>query len=596
MTDDADGNTLVSLSGKIWRFRPASERVIERLIQEHKLPPLLARILAARGLDPDHVEAHLNPRLRDSLPDPFSFKDMDKAATRIADAIQSRQKIALFGDYDVDGATSTALMARFLRFFGLGPTIHIPDRLLEGYGPNVPAFEQFVADKHDLIITLDCGVSGHAPLAVAADAGVDVVVLDHHMAPPELPKAAAIVNPNRLDESGQYGYLCAAGVTFITLIAISQRLKDHDVAVPNLLEWLDLVALGTVCDVVPMVDVNRAFVAQGLRVMAKRQNIGLKALGKVAGIDQAPTTYQAGFVFGPRLNAGGRIADSNLGTELLSTHDTDRAMDIVHELDGLNRERQEIEKHSVQEALGMVARDPDKFSHMIVLASRDWHAGVIGLIAARLKEQYHRPACIIALDENGKGKASGRSINGLDLGALVLNAKMAGLIADGGGHAMAAGFSIAEEKIDALLNFFQSEMKKQFGDTLPPPEISVDAILAPSGVQLSLAEQMQQLEPHGPGNATPKLVLGPVRLQRIDVVKEKHLRITFSDMTNLQRISVMAFQQNQSPLHKKLLELDSQQALGVLGSLKVNSWQGRKEAQFLADDIAVMTQETVERA
>ena len=567
---------------------PHDARLAQALAQNHGLDPLVAHILAARKVPSAKIAQHLTPKLRDWMPDPFAFRDMDKAAARIAQAVSNKEKVALFGDYDVDGATSTALMTRFLRHYGLEPTIHIPDRLLEGYGPNVPAFEQFVADKHDLIITLDCGVLAYEPLKVAAAGNVDVVVLDHHMAAPELPPAVAIVNPNRLDETAGHGYLAAVGVTFMALVATCQVLRQKNIETPDLREWLDLVALGTVCDVVPMVDLNRALVAQGLKVMSHRNNHGLRALSDVMGMDQTPSTYHAGFMIGPRINAGGRIANSSLGVTLLSStcpHDTFR---IAQELDGLNRERQAIEKHSVEEAMGMVAREIERFSHIIVLSSRDWHPGVIGLIAARLKEHYQRPACIIAIDQHGKGKASGRSITGLDLGALILKARLEGFIKEGGGHAMAAGFSLAEQDIPALYDFMHAQMLKDFGPELPAPEITVDATLALHAVQLPVVQQLQMLEPFGPGNPTPRLMLTNIRLQRIDIVKEKHLRLTVTDTSGQQRLGVMMFSQANSALHQALCALAPSQKIALLGSLKMNSWQGKQEAQFTADDIALV--------
>lgn len=588
--DDFDMNaeTLTSLTGKVWRFRNYNERLAQSLAQEHKLEPLVAAVLAGRNIPQEKIGAFLEPKLRDFLPDPFVFLDMDKAANRIADAVQNKEKVALFGDYDVDGATSTALMTRFLRHFGLDPTIHIPDRLLEGYGPNVPAFQQFVNDKHTLIITLDCGVVAYDPLRVASENNVDVVVLDHHMGAPELPQATAIVNPNRLDEKAGYTYMAAVGVTFVTLIAVCQILRQRNIDVPDLREWLDLVALGTVCDVVPVVDLNRAFVAQGLKIMGYRNNQGLRALADVVGLDQTPTSYHAGFMLGPRINAGGRIASSTLGVRLLSStcpHDT---LQIAQQLDDLNKERQAIEKHSVEEAMGMVAREPEKFSHIIVLASRDWHPGVIGLIAARVKEQYQRPTCALAIDENGKAKASGRSIGGFDLGALVLKARMEGFVKEGGGHAMAAGFSLAENDIPALHEFFHGEMLKQYGDALPAPEIAIDARLALNAIQMPVVKQLQMLEPFGPGNAAPKLLLSPVRLQRVDVVKEKHLRLNVSDMAGQQRVGIMMFNQGSTPLHQKLSNISPYQQIALLGTLKLSTWQGRDQAQFIADDIALL--------
>jgi single-stranded-DNA-specific exonuclease len=579
---------IVSLSGRHWRLRPGNDRLMQQIMQQAGLEPVVAQILAARGFTIDQIPSYLQPKMRDLMPDPFSFKDMDKAVARILQAIEAREKVAVFGDYDVDGATSSALMMRFLRFVGLEPTLYIPDRVTEGYGPNVKAFQMLHESGHTLIITLDCGVVAFEPMKYASDNKLDVVILDHHMAAPELPPAVAIVNPNRLDESGGFRYLAACGVTFMTLVALSQKLRDKNIELPNLIDYLDLVALGTVCDVVPLIDLNRAFVSQGLKIMAGRKNTGLRALCDRANLEGRPTAYHAGFVLGPRINAGGRISVSQLGATLLSTEDANTAIEISEELEQLNRERQELEKRSVEEAIGIVARDDSAFTHAIVLASRDWHPGVIGLIASRLKEQYQRPTCIIALDENGKGKASGRSITGVDLGALVLKARMEGLILEGGGHAMAAGFSLHDHQIPALLKFFTDELTKQYGPMLPPPEIAIDATLAMKGVNLNVVKQLEQMEPFGANNSSPKLMLSPVRLERIDIVKEKHLRLHLTDDSNLQRLDVMYFGAANGPVHRDLLKIGPQQRIALVGSLKNNSWQGRDKAQFIADDIALV--------
>ena len=585
--DDLATN-FTSLSGKQWRLRPSNTRLAQQIAQQHALDPVVAQILAARNFASDSIPSYLQPRLRDLMPDPFSFKDMDKAIARIQSAIENKEKIAVFGDYDVDGATSAALMLRFLRHYGLEPTLYIPDRVTEGYGPNVKAFRMLQDSSHTLIITLDCGVVAFEAMQDAAQRGLDVVILDHHMAAPELPPACAIVNPNRLAESGAYRYLAACGVTFMTLVALGQKLREKNLPPPDLLSMLDLVALGTVCDVVPLVDLNRAFVAQGLKVMAQRQNLGLSALADRANLSELPSAYHAGFILGPRINAGGRIAVSQMGAVLLSTNDNNVAIDIADQLEHFNRERQEMEKRNVEEALAMVARDESAFRHTIILASREWHPGVIGLIASRLKEAYQRPTCIIALDENGKGKASGRSITGIDLGALVLKARLNELIIEGGGHAMAAGFSLHEHQIKGLHEFFTAELTRQFGETLPAPQVMIDATLAPAAVNMNVVRQLQQLEPFGAENPTPKMILAPVRLERVTVVKDKHLRLQITDQSNVQRLDVMFFNAATTPIYQKLQQIGPDQTIALVGSLKNNNWQGRDRAQFTAEDIGVL--------
>lgn len=578
-----------SIIGRNWCQRSCDQRNAQHLAQQHDLDPIIANILIARGFTSETVESYLQPKLRDLMPHPFILKDMEKAVQRIAHAIINKQKIAIFGDYDVDGATSSALLLRYIRHFGLSPTLYIPDRMTEGYGPNINAFSMLINDDHDLIISVDCGIVAFEPMALAHQRGVDVVILDHHQPSAELPLAHAIVNPNRLDETQEYGYLAACGVTFMTLVGLSQVLRDtHHLSTPDLLNYLDLVALGTVCDVVPLISLNRALVTQGLKILSKQQNIGLRALSNIAGIEGKISAYHLGFIMGPRINAGGRISTSHLGATLLSTEDENTAIDIAQELEQLNLERQIIEKSAIEEAIGMVTKYEEQFTHMIMLAHRQWHPGVIGLVASRLKEQFQKPTCIIALDKNGKGKASGRSIQGIDLGALVLNAKNENKLIEGGGHAMAAGFSVQEDQIESLHRFFTDALEKKFGKTLPTPEIMYDGYLSLSGITLALAQQLDRMEPFGAGNAAPKLVLSPVYLDRISVIKEKHLRLAITDESRLKTHDIMLFNQAGSLLHSTLHNINPQQKLALVGSLKVNSWQGREKAQFIADDIALM--------
>jgi single-stranded-DNA-specific exonuclease len=577
-----------SFSGKIWDLRPLNDRLAQHIAQETGIEPTIAKILAARGMSAENVQSYLNPKLRDLMPDPFHFKDMDKAVDRISSAIRSKEKIAVYGDYDVDGATSSALMVRFLRHFGLNPTLYIPDRMTEGYGPNMKAFKMLHDSKHTLIITVDCGIVAFETMAFAAEKNLDVVILDHHMATAELPTAYAIVNPNRIDESGEYGYLAACAVTFLTLVALSQKLRLYDLTPPDLLSMIDLVALGTVCDVVPLIGLNRAFVAQGLKVMAKRQNIGLSALSNVARIDSIPTSYHAGFVLGPRINAAGRISVSQLGTLLLSTQDVIEAENIAEQLENLNRERQEIEKSAVEEAMLIATEQQDIFTHAIVLANEAWHPGVIGLIASRLKEAFQKPTCIITFDNDGKGKASCRSISDVDLGALVIQARMEGIIIEGGGHAMAAGFSIHREKIPTFLDFVTTTLKQKFGGNLPVSKLTIDASISPSAVTLPIAKQLQQMEPFGAGNAAPKLMIKSLRINGCTIVKEKHLRINFANSDNTIRFDSMMFNVVGSALHQKIQSLLPHNRVAVVGNLKVNLWQGREQAQFLTDDMALV--------
>ncbi|MDG1859213.1 MAG: single-stranded-DNA-specific exonuclease RecJ, partial [Emcibacteraceae bacterium] len=451
-----------SITGRSWISRPAEPRFIAAIAQNHDLPEIVARVIVGRGVSVDDAEVFLNPTLKETLPDPSIFKDMDKACARIADAIIAKEKVAVFGDYDVDGATSSAIFKRYFKSIGQEVTAYIPDRMTEGYGPNAKALLELKAAGHDLVITVDCGIVSFEPLTAAMNAGLDVIVVDHHQAEARLPDAVAVVNPNRLDEEPGYGQLAAIGVSFITIVGINRELrkrgwyKDEGIDEPNIIEWLDLVALGTICDVVPLVGVNRALVAQGLKVMAKRQNAGLKALSDVAGVTEAPGTYHAGFLLGPRVNAGGRVGRSESGTILLSTDDDEEAAKISSELNTYNAERQAIEARVLEDAMDQVSAKIGPggvVPSVIIAANVGWHPGVIGIVAGRLKEHFGRPTIIIAIDDNGDAKGSGRSIYGVDLGAAITAARQSDILIAGGGHAMAAGLSMRQEMIDDFNEF-----------------------------------------------------------------------------------------------------------------------------------------------
>ena len=442
-----------SVTGRRWRARAEDNRLVQALSQRLGVPELIARVLAGRGVDLEHGDTFLQPTLRDLLPDPSAFRDMDRAASRIVTALQSHESVAVFGDYDVDGATSAALLGLFFRSVGAEIRVYVPDRLREGYGPNAPALLRLAAEGVKLVITVDCGTLAYAPLAAAAAAGLEVIVVDHHLAEPALPTAVAVINPNRLDEDGGHRQLAAVGVAYLLVVAVNRALRDAGWyatrPAPNLLQWLDLVALGTVCDVVPLTGINRALVGQGLKVMAQRGNIGLAALADVAGLSEPPGCYHLGFLMGPRVNAGGRVGQADLGARLLTTEDPAEATALARELDRLNAERRGIELGVQAEAEAQAAAQSDATDGagpLVVAAGRGWHQGVIGIVAGRLKERYRRPALVVALD-GGIGKGSGRSVAGVDLGSAVTAAHQAGLLINGGGHAMAAGLTVAEDQI-----------------------------------------------------------------------------------------------------------------------------------------------------
>ncbi|MEX2248435.1 MAG: single-stranded-DNA-specific exonuclease RecJ, partial [Parvibaculum sp.] len=458
-----------SVSGRAWVSRLADDRLALAIAQREGLPEIVARVLAGRGVAPEDCAAYLAPSLKSLMPDPRALVDMEKAAARVARAIMDGEKVAVFGDYDVDGATSSALLHRFFRAVGSELRVYIPDRIREGYGPNAPALLRLKQEGIGLVVTVDCGTMAHKALGLAADAGLPSIVIDHHQAEPALPPAYALVNPNRLDDESGLGQLAAVGVAFLFVVAINRALRDAGFyagrAEPDLMQWLDLVALGTVCDVVPLTGLNRAFVAQGLRVMARRRNVGLAALADVARMNGAPSTYHLGFLLGPRVNAGGRVGRADLGARLLVTEDEEEARALAEELNVMNAERQAIEAQVLEEALAQVearlsASRVNTPPPLILAQARGWHPGVIGIVASRLKDKYDRPTFVLAFDAKGEGKGSGRSIAGVDLGRAVTAALEAGLLVNGGGHAMAAGITLGENKLEAFEAFLTKRLEE----------------------------------------------------------------------------------------------------------------------------------------
>ena len=582
-----------SASGKRWRQRPVDERAALALAQRFDLPDAVGRALAARDIGPETADAFLAPTLRRDLPDPQGFRDMDRAVERLVRAIRDGETIAVFGDYDVDGATSAALLLRFIRAVGGIAIAYIPDRLREGYGPNRPAFEHLKREAGaGVAVTVDCGITAFEALAGAGEIGLDVVVVDHHVAEPRLPEAVAVVNPNRLDESGLHGQLAAVGVTFLLVVALNRALREGGwyaggaAREPDLMQWLDLVALGTVCDVVPLTGVNRALVAQGLKVMAARRNVGLKALADVAGVDSAPGPYHAGFLMGPRVNAGGRVGESDLGVRLLSTEDPQLAAELAQRLDTYNRERQAIEQTCLDQALAAVASGEGLSEGLVYAAAPDWHPGVIGIVAGRLKERFNRPACVVAHDpETGIGKGSGRSVDGVDLGAAVIAARQRELLVNGGGHRMAAGFAVAGENEAAFRAFLEERILEQVGPAGIVPHLTLDGALHPAGASLSLARALERLQPFGPGNAEPRFALTDARIVQADVVGRDHVRAILAGADG-GRLKAIAFRCADQPLGEMLLRAKGGTPIHLAGRVRVDSWQGREQAQFMIDDAA----------
>jgi single-stranded-DNA-specific exonuclease len=572
-----------SILGQPWRWRALAADARDGLGHDD----LVAQLLLARGCPPDEIEAHRNPSIRGFMPDPSIFRDMDRAAARLADAVIAREPVAIFGDYDVDGATSAAVLVRLLRDLGLSPRAYIPDRMTEGYGPTEAALLRLQAEGANLIVTVDCGAQAFEPLAAAQDAGIEILVVDHHKCATELPRAHAVVNPNRLDETegAAHGHLAAVGVCFLLGAALIRTLRTRgffsDRAEPRLLDLLDLVALGTVADVAQLKGLNRAFVAQGLKVMAQRRNIGLAALTDAARLTRAPTCSDLGFALGPRINAGGRVGRADLGVRLLTTDDPAEAHAIAEELNQFNDERRAIEAGVQATAETTVDRD----RHVALVSGEGWHPGVIGIVAGRLKEKLDRPAIVIAVDEHGMGKGSGRSISGVDLGAAILAAKEHGLLIAGGGHAMAAGLTVEAHRIAELADFLEERLADAVVRASAGRALLVDAVLAPAGVNPGLVGAMEAGGPYGMGWPAPRIAAGPFRVIRADLVGTNHVRAIVAGADG-RSLKAMAFRQADTALGQALLGAGSTRRLWLVGRARVDDWSGRDVAELHVEDAA----------
>lgn len=558
----------------------AEDRAAEAMAQATTLSPPLCRTLAKRGVAPENADAFLAPTLRDLLPDPHAMRDMQKAAARFLGAVKSRQKIAIFADYDVDGGSSAALLITWLRDMRLPATLYIPDRIDEGYGPNDEAMMALAAD-HDLIICVDCGTLSHGPIAAAKDA--DVIVLDHHLGGETLPDAHAVVNPNRQDEDGDLGHLCAAAVVFLMLVEANRQMKADGAKGPDLMAMLDLVALATVADVAPLIGVNRALVRQGLTVMGRRQRIGITALADVAGMNEAPSSYHLGFLLGPRVNAGGRIGKADLGARLLSTDNPREAEAMAAKLDELNTERREVEA-AVRDLAMDQATDRGLDGPLVWAAGKGWHPGVVGIVAARLKEATNRPAVVIGIDEDGIGKGSGRSVSGIDLGAAIQRCAADGALLKGGGHKMAAGLTVAADQLDAAMARLGELLAKQGADKIGPAELRLDGILMPGAATVELIQQIEQAGPFGAGAPAPRFAFPDVQILFAKQVGANHLKLTFGDGLGA-RIDAISFGAMDGPLGPMLTGHNGAR-FHLAGRLEINTWQGRQSPQLRLEDAA----------
>ena len=558
----------------------AEDRAAEAMAQATTLPPPLCRTLAKRGVAPENADAFLAPTLRDLLPDPHAMRDMQKAAARFLGAVKSRQKIAIFADYDVDGGSSAALLITWLRDMGLPATLYIPDRIDEGYGPNDEAMMALAAD-HDLIICVDCGTLSHGPIAAAK--GADVIVLDHHLGAETLPDAHAVVNPNRQDEDGDLGHLCAAAVVFLMLVEANRQMKADGAKGPDLMAMLDLVALATVADVAPLIGVNRALVRQGLTVMGRRQRIGITALADVAGMNEAPSSYHLGFLLGPRVNAGGRIGKADLGARLLSTDNPREAEAMAAKLDELNTERREVEA-AVRDLAMDQATDRGLDGPLVWAAGKGWHPGVVGIVAARLKEATNRPAVVIGIDEDGVGKGSGRSVSGIDLGAAIQRCAADGALLKGGGHKMAAGLTVAADQLEAAMARLGELLAKQGADKIGPADLRLDGILMPGAATVELIQQIEQAGPFGAGAPAPRFAFPDVQILFAKQVGANHLKLTFGDGLGA-RIDAISFGAMDGPLGPMLTGHNGAR-FHLAGRLEINTWQGRQSPQLRLEDAA----------
>lgn len=580
-------NQKISLGGNIWKLAAADDGLVERISLSYNLPAVLARLLCVRKISFDEVNDFINPKLQNLMPDPYVLKDMQKAVERVALAVENNEKIAIIGDYDVDGATSTSELVRFFRAVGINPQVHIPSRE-EGYGPSDLAFGEFEREGAKLVITIDCGTTAFDVLNRAAQKGFEIIVIDHHEAEAKLPDVYAVINPKRLDEDNQYPYLSymsAVGVGFMFLVALNRKLRDSgfykNSPSPELKNLLDLVALGTVCDVVPLLGLNRAYVRQGLKIMAQQNNLGLKSLLKSVQTDSMPTAYHLGFVLGPRINACGRVGDASLGSRLLCTENEAEAQMLAEKFNAFNAERKDIENYVLLQAIeqveGKVQEYPIAFAY-----GDDWHQGVIGIVAGKLKERYNVPSFVMSVEPD-EVKGSARSIEGIDLGALIIAAKEKGVITGGGGHIMAAGFSLTKEQIPAFKKFVGEYVEEHLGKEKIAPVLNVDLAIALSGVTESFADSLSMLEPYGAGNPEPLIMIKNVNINRPKPVGSGHISC-FLGSPYGGSLKAIAFRVADNDIGNAMLN-NNAEMFDVVGQIKTDIWQGRKKIQMIINDI-----------
>ena len=577
-----------SVSGKNWLFKEFDSSDVTKFSENYSLTAIVAKLLSIRKKNIDNIDLFLNPKIKNSLPNPSHLKDMKSAVDRVYDSITKDEFIGIFGDYDVDGASSTALLARYFLSINQKIQTYIPDRQKEGYGPSIDGFNTLIRKGAKIIFTVDCGTLAFEPIKIAQNLNVDVIVLDHHQSDIKLPNACAIVNPNRYDDTSGLNYLCAAGVCFVFLVGLNKKLRDEDwfkknnIKEPNILNFLDLVSLGTVCDVVPLIGLNRAIVKQGLKVIKKRSNLGLKTLYDLCKIESQPTTFDLGFVLGPRINAGGRVGKASHGAELLISDDPQKTYKIAIDLEKSNKERQAIEAMLSEQ----VNFEVKKYHNhpVLVMSGNYWHEGIIGIVASRIKEKYNKPTILISLNKK-MGKGSARSIVGFDIGSQIIKAVQSGILEKGGGHKMAGGFTLREEKIGIFRDFLIKNFEKSYKDSLKNMNLYLDSVIAPSALNEEFFQQINYLAPYGSGNSEPKFVIENIKVVSSNIIGNNHIKSILSGKDG-SVFKAFAWNGKNSPL-EPFLNKKNKKRINIAGKMRLNEWKGKRNIEFMIDDISL---------
>ena len=578
-----------SVSNKNWIFKKYDEQDILFFKENYSLDEITSKLLSIRKIKKEDVQSFLSPLIKNFLPNPKIIKDMEKSSKRTLQAVSRKHKIGIFGDYDVDGAAATALLANYFNQINVPFEIYIPDRKKEGYGPSVESFKYFIKKQVKLIFTVDCGTLSFEAIEYASKNNVDVIVLDHHQSEINLPKAYSIVNPNRLDDESDLKYLCAAGVTFIFLISLNKELRSVDwfeknkTIKPNLLEYLDLVALGTICDVVPLVGLNRAIVSQGLKILRLRKNLGLKTLFDICDIQTQPNVYHIGYLLGPRINAGGRVGKSSHGANLLISSNPKDVFKIASELDNFNKERQILEKEVLDKILMQLENTTQE--PVIILNGKNWHEGVIGIVASRIKDKFNKPVIIISVDNSGIGKASARSIIGFDIGSIIISAVQEKILIKGGGHKMAGGFTIEIKNFEKFKNFIFKKFEKINKNHTSKKNLYLDSVIAPTALNIDFFNKVNTLAPFGSGNPEPKFVLEDMKSVNNKIIKNKHIKSVLVGKDG-STIKSIAFNCVENEIGAHLLKKNNK-LFNIAGKLSLNEWQGQSNVEFIIDDISV---------